>query len=107
MAGRRILYAVLVGAAVLFQIFFRFYLSTFVLVLILVFPILSLLLALLRKVVLLIPLIYILPFFFEDKLFGVFVAEPIADILAATATTISFLLWTKKNLRDDLPKTSK
>ena len=39
--------------------------------------------------------------------FGVFVAEPIADILAATATTISFLLWTKKNLRDDLPKTSK
>ena len=46
MAGRRILYAVLVGAAVLFQIFFRFYLSTFVLVLILVLPILSLLLAL-------------------------------------------------------------
>ncbi len=67
----------------------------------------SLLLALLRKVVLLIPLIYILPFFFEDKLFGVFVAEPIADILAATATTISFLLWTKKNLRDAPPKTSK
>lgn len=47
MAARRILYAVLVGMAVLFQIFFRFYLSTFVLVLILVLPILSLLLALL------------------------------------------------------------
>lgn len=46
MAARRILYAVLVGMAVLFQIFFRFYLSTFVLVLILVLPILSLLLAL-------------------------------------------------------------
>ena len=46
MAARRILYAVLVGMAVLFQIFFRFYLSTFMLVLILVLPILSLLLAL-------------------------------------------------------------
>ncbi len=46
MIGRRILYAVLVGAAVLFQIFFRFYLSTFVLVLIIVLPVLSLLLAL-------------------------------------------------------------
>lgn len=46
MTARRILYAVLVGMAVLFQIFFRFYLSTFILVLILVLPILSLLLAL-------------------------------------------------------------
>jgi len=59
----------------------------------------SLLLALLRKIVLLIPLIYILPLFFENKLFGVFVAEPIADILAATVTTISFLCWAKKNLK--------
>ena len=60
----------------------------------------SLLLALLRKIVLLIPLIYILPFFFEDKLFGVFLAEPIADILAASTTTVSFLIWARKNLRD-------
>ena len=67
----------------------------------------SLLLALLRKVVLLIPLIYLLPLFFEDKLFGVFVAEPIADILAATATTIAFLLWSKKKLRDNAPEISK
>lgn len=59
----------------------------------------SLLLALLRKIVLLIPLIYILPLFFADKLFGVFVAEPIADILAAAVTTVSFLVWAKKNLR--------
>ena len=58
----------------------------------------SLLLALLRKIVLLIPLIYILPLFFENKLFGVFVAEPIADIAAATVTTITFLCWAKKNL---------
>ena len=60
----------------------------------------SLLLALLRKIVLLIPFIYILPLFFEDKLFGVFVAEPVADILAATTTTVTFLLWARKNLRD-------
>ena len=46
MVSRRIFYVVLVGAAVLFQIFFRFYLSTFVLVLILVLPVLSLLLSL-------------------------------------------------------------
>lgn len=59
----------------------------------------SLLLALLRKIVLLIPLIYILPLLFENKLFGVFVAEPIADILAATVTTISFLCWARKNLK--------
>ena len=46
MRSRRILYAALVGAAVLFQILFRFYLSTFVLVLILALPVLSLLLSL-------------------------------------------------------------
>lgn len=60
----------------------------------------SLLLALLRKIVLLIPLIYILPLLFTDKLFGVFVAEPIADILAAATTTISFLCWTRKHLKE-------
>jgi len=58
----------------------------------------SLMLALLRKIVLLIPLIYIMPMFFENKLFGVFVAEPIADIIAAIVTTISFLAWARKNL---------
>lgn len=58
----------------------------------------SVLLALLRKIVLLIPLIYILPMFFENKLFGVFVAEPIADILAAVVTTISFLVWSRRTL---------
>ncbi len=51
----------------------------------------SLFLAVLRKLILLIPLILILPMFFEDQVFGVFVAEPISDILAATITTIAFL----------------
>ena len=58
----------------------------------------SLLLALLRKIFLLIPLIYLLPLFFSNKLFGVFVAEPIADILAASITATCFLIWTKKHL---------
>ena len=58
----------------------------------------SLLMALLRKIVLLIPLIFIMPVFFENKLFGVFIAEPIADILAAIVTTIAFITWARKNL---------
>ncbi len=46
----------------------------------------SLLMACLRKLVLLIPMIFILPFFFTDKVFGVFVAEPVSDIIAALVT---------------------
>lgn len=52
----------------------------------------SLFLALLRKIFLLIPLIYILPNFFEDKVFGVFLAEPVADVLAAMTTGTLFWL---------------
>lgn len=50
----------------------------------------SVFLALLRKVLLLIPLIYILPNFFADKTMAVFVAEPVADILAVATTAILF-----------------
>lgn len=46
----------------------------------------SLLMACLRKLVLLIPLIFILPHIFSDQVFGVFVAEPVSDILAAAVT---------------------
>lgn len=53
----------------------------------------SFFLACLRKIILLIPLIYILPLFFEDKAFAVFLAEPVAD-LAAVATTV--LLFRKQ-----------
>ncbi len=55
----------------------------------------SLLLACLRKLVLLIPLIFILPHVFADQVFGVFVAEPVSDILAATVT--AFMLFTRIN----------
>ncbi|WP_312810422.1 MATE family efflux transporter [Sedimentibacter sp.] len=52
----------------------------------------SMFLALLRKIVLLIPLIFILPYFFENKVFAVFLAEPISDFIAASVTTITFML---------------
>lgn len=58
----------------------------------------SLLLACLRKIILLIPLIFILPNFFENKLFAVFLAEPIADITAAIITGITFMVVMKKLL---------
>ncbi len=50
----------------------------------------SLFLALLRKIILLIPLIYILPPFFDNKVLAVFLAEPIADFLAACVTGLCF-----------------
>ena len=37
-----------------------------------------------------IPLIFILPHLVSDPVFGVFLAEPVSDILAATITTITF-----------------
>lgn len=50
----------------------------------------SLFLALLRKVFLLIPLVLILPNILSNKVFAVFLAEPISDIIAATVTGILF-----------------
>lgn len=58
----------------------------------------SLFLAILRKIILLIPLIYILPLFFENKVFGVFLAEPVADIIAASVTSTMFFTKFKKIL---------
>ena len=50
----------------------------------------SLFLALLRKVILLIPLIFILPLFLPNKVFAVWLAEPVADICAAVTTGCMF-----------------
>lgn len=58
----------------------------------------SLLLACLRKIILLIPLIFILPAFLENKVFAVFLAEPVSDIVAATVTVTVFLIQFKKIL---------
>mgnify|MGYP002508629632 CR=1 FL=1 len=57
----------------------------------------SFFLACLRKLILLIPLIYILSIFFEDKAFAVFLAEPVAAFFAVATTVFlfskQFRLW--------------
>ena len=60
----------------------------------------SIIMALLRKIILLIPLVYILPLFFADKVLGVFLAEPFADIIAATVTTTVFAVKFPKILKN-------
>ena len=52
----------------------------------------SLFLACLRKLLLLIPMIFLLPQFFADQVFAVFLAEPVSDVIAAAVTTATFLL---------------
>ena len=60
----------------------------------------SLVMALLRKVILLIPLIFILPNFFADKALAVFLAEPVADIIAAAVTTFMFFRFFTQMLKN-------
>lgn len=50
----------------------------------------SVFIAVFRKIIVLIPLIYILPMFLEDKLFAVFFAEPVADVIAVSTTLVIF-----------------
>lgn len=59
----------------------------------------SLFLALLRKVILLIPLALILPNFFGVD--GIYYAEPIADVLAAITTGCVFLIMIRKLLKTE------
>jgi len=59
----------------------------------------SVFLAVLRKIILLIPLIYILPLFLENKVNAVFLAEPIADMIAVTITGIMFAAQFKRVLK--------
>ena len=61
----------------------------------------SMFLALLRKIILLIPLIFILPHFFENKVFAVLLAEPISDFIAATVTTITFAIQINRILDEN------
>lgn len=58
----------------------------------------SLFMACLRKIILLIPLIFLLPNFMDNKVFAVFLAEPISDIIAAAVTTGTFLYMFPKIL---------
>lgn len=60
---------------------------------------LSLFIACLRKIILLIPLIFILPVFFENKVFAVFLAEPVSDFISVTVAGMLFLLNINKILQ--------
>lgn len=59
----------------------------------------SIIVAIMRKFVLLIPLIYILPNFISDKTIAVYTAEPVADIIAVTFTAILFAIQFNKSLK--------
>lgn len=57
--------------------------------------------ACLRKLILLIPLIFILPPFFENKSFAVFLAEPVSDLIAASITVTVFFRFFRKMIREE------
>ena len=61
----------------------------------------SMVVAIMRKFVLLLPLIYIVPTFFAEgmKTTGVYLAEPIADVIAVSFTAVLFAFQFKKALR--------
>ena len=59
----------------------------------------SIIVAVLRKFVLLIPLIYLLPRLLADQTMAVFLAEPAADAIAVTSTAILFAFQFKKAMR--------
>lgn len=59
----------------------------------------SLFIACLRKVILLIPLIYILPNFFENKVFAVFLAEPVSDAISIITASITFAIVFSKEMK--------
>ena len=58
----------------------------------------SILVAVVRKFLLLLPLIYIMPNLIKDPTIGVYMAEPIADILAVSFTVILFVFQFRKAL---------
>jgi putative MATE family efflux protein len=58
----------------------------------------SISIAMLRKVVLLIPLIFVLPHLFENPVQGIFFAEPIADTVSVTYTLVVFRIVTRRIL---------
>ena len=59
----------------------------------------SIIVAVVRKFVLLLPLIYIVPHLVNDPTIGVYMAEPIADVIAVTFTAILFTVQFKKALK--------
>lgn len=59
----------------------------------------SIIVAVVRKFVLLIPLIYIVPHLVSDPTMGVYLAEPVADTIAVAFTAILFFFQFRKSIR--------
>ena len=59
----------------------------------------SMTVAIMRKIVLLLPLIYLLPTLLADKTMAVYAAEPVADVLAVTFTAILFFFVFRKAMK--------
>ena len=60
----------------------------------------SIIVAVVRKFVLLLPLIYIMPHIIADRTKAVYMAEPVADIIAVTFTAILFSFQFKKAVQE-------
>ena len=61
----------------------------------------SIVVAVMRKFILLIPLIYILPHILtSNQTMAVYLAEPVADVLAVTFTAVLFSIQFKKTLKN-------
>ena len=59
----------------------------------------SMTVAIMRKFVLLLPLIYLMPTLMTDKTMAVYTAEPVADVLAVTFTSILFFFVFRKAMK--------
>ena len=59
----------------------------------------SILVAVMRKFVLLLPLIYIMPQLMRDKAIAVYTAEPVADVIAVTFTAVLFFFQFRKAIK--------
>ncbi|MBQ7005039.1 MAG: MATE family efflux transporter [Clostridia bacterium] len=65
----------------------------------------SIIVAVVRKFVLLLPLIYIVPRFTQNKTMGVYLAEPVADVIAVSFTAVLFgIMFTKAMKKLSLSK---
>ena len=67
----------------------------------------SIIVAIVRKFVLLLPLIYLMPQLIENKTIGVYSAEPVADVIAVTFTAILFTIQFGKSLKSLNPNPTK
>jgi putative MATE family efflux protein len=59
----------------------------------------SIIVAIVRKFVLLLPLIYLMPRLVADQTMGVYTAEPVADLIAVTFTSILFAVQFRKAIK--------